>query len=187
MKPPKETQAFGSRPRQFEPLQSDHSQLSALFGDLSQEDLKRLHELRAREPELQQWIAADPERAALLRKNPEQALRDLQHHLRLDDRELKARLTEVPGGWTAEVLQVQKVATGTALLQAVWRHVNAAAADLTAFTADPLATVDAVARASGASAEERQAVTEPHVPFSRVVEDLRHDSAIWVRKVVPRR
>lgn len=159
MKPPTE-RAFGPPPRQLEPLGPDHFELSALFGDLSHEDLRRLHELRAREPELQQWIAADPERAALLRTDPGQALRDLQRHLRLDDRELKARLTEVPPGWTTEVLQVRKVPAGTALLQAVWRHLNAAEANLTAFTADPFATLAAVATASGATAEERKAVTD---------------------------
>jgi hypothetical protein len=159
MKLPKETRAFGPPPRQFEPLKSDHSELSALFGDLSHEDLQRLHELRAREPELQQWIAADPERATLLRTDPERALKDLQLHLRLDDRELKARLTEVPAGWTAEVMHVRQVPPGTALMQAVWRHLNAAEANLTAFKADPLATVAAVAGVSGATSEERQAVT----------------------------
>jgi hypothetical protein len=134
--------------------------LTALFGDLSHEDLRRLHELRAREPELQQWLAADPERATLLRTDPEKALRDLQLHLRLDDRELKARLTEVPAGWITEVLQVRKVPPGTTLMQAVWRHLNATEGNLSAFQANPLGTVAAVASASGATAEESAAVTE---------------------------
>lgn len=160
MKPTKESRRFGPPPRQLAPLEQGHDELSTLFKDLSETDLRRLQELRAREPELQQWIAADPSRAALLQTDPETALRDLQRHLRLDDRELKARLTEMPPEWTTEVLQVRKVPAGTALMQAVWRHLNAAEANLTAFKADPLGTVNAVAGATAASPEERKAVTD---------------------------
>ncbi len=160
MKPPKESRPFGPLPRQLAPLEPGHAELATLFKDLSDTDLRRLGELRAREPELQQWIAADPSRAAQLQTDPEKALGDLQRYLRLDDRELKARLTEAPAGWTAEVVQVRTVPPGTALMQAVWRHLNAVELNLTAFKADPLGTVNAVAAASGASAEERQAVTD---------------------------
>lgn len=160
MKPRRKTRTFDPPPRQFEPLVPDNVELSTLFKDLSETDLLRLQELRVREPELQQWIAADLSRAALLQSDPEKALRDLQHHLRLDDRELKARLTEVPAGWTTGVLQVRKAPPGTALMQAVWRHMNAAEANLNVFKADPLGTVNTVAGTTGASEVERRAVSD---------------------------
>ena len=160
MKPADDSRQFGRVPRQLEPLQPDHTELFTLFGDLSENQFRLLHELQTREPELRSWVAADPGRAALLESDPKTALGDLFAHLRMDDRELKARLVDIPPGWAATILKPREIATGEKLMEAVWRHLNAAAANLTAFTADPLAVVATVAAATGASAEERKAVTD---------------------------
>jgi hypothetical protein len=149
---------FGSVSDQLEPVQPDYSELSTLFGDLPEDQLRLLYELKSREAEVMNWIAADPRRATLVQSDPQTALLDLLRHLRIETRELKVRALDLPPGWTLAILQLRKTPVGTKLMQAVWAHLNAAKRNLTDFNADPFGVVTAVARSTGATGEERQAV-----------------------------
>ena len=151
---------FSTVPKPLEPVQPDYSDLSSVFGDLGEKELRLLQQLKSREPDVEAWIAADPKRAVQLKEDPRTAFADLIKHLRLDDRELRARVIELPRGWTLDVLQLRKIPAGAALLTAVWTHLNASAQNLTDFRADPFAVVNTVAGSTGASAADRQAVVD---------------------------
>jgi len=159
MKPP-DNRPFGTLPTNLEPVQPDFSDLTTLFGKLEQKELRLLQELKTREADVEAWISADPARATQLQKDPRAAFAELLKHLRLDDRDLHARVAELPRGWKLDVLKVRETPVGAKLLNAVWTHLNTAQQNLTAFRADPFAVVDTVTAASGASAAERQAVVD---------------------------
>src|SRR5262245_47065995 len=141
MKPLDNVPPFSTVPKTLEPVKPDYSELSTLFGDVGEKELRVLQELKARESDVEAWIAGDPTRAALLQKNPETAVADLLKHLRLDARELRARATALPAGWKLDVLQVRQAPVGAKLLKAVWTHLNAAQQNLNDFRADPFAVV----------------------------------------------
>jgi len=181
MKPPEKVPPFGSLSNQLEPVQPDYSEISALFGDLPEDQLRLLYELKSREAELTNWIAADPRRATLLQTDPKTALHDLLRHLRMEDRELQTRDINLPPGWAIEIVQLRKTPVGTKLMQAVWAHLNAAERNLTDFNADPFGVLAAVAGSTGATAAEHQAVVEA---LSTVlgIATLQTDSAVeWIR------
>jgi hypothetical protein len=160
MKPRDKVPPFSTVPKNLEPVQPDYADLSSVFGDVGERGLRLLQELKFRDNEVEAWIAGDPARAVQLQKDPKTAVADLLAHLRLDDRELSARATELPPGWTLEVLQVRQTPAGAKLLKAVWTHLNAAQQNLTDFQADPFAVVNTVAASTAATAPERQAVVD---------------------------
>ena len=181
MKQPDKLRPFGPVSNQLEPVQPDYSEISTLFGDLSEDQLRFLYELKSREAELMNWIAADPQRATLLQSDPQTALHDLLQHLRMDDRELQARHIDLPPGWSIEILQLRKTPVGTKLMQDVWAHLNAAERNLTDFKADPFGVVSAVAGSTGSATAEHQAVVEA---LSTVlgIATLQTDSTVeWIR------
>jgi hypothetical protein len=160
MNPRDKEPPFSTLPNNLESVRPDYSDLSSVFGDVGEKELRLLHELKSRGSEVEAWIAADPARAVQLQKDPKTAVADLLAHLRLDDRELKARVTDLPPGWKLDVLQVRQTPAGAKLLKAVWTHLNAAQQNLTDFQADPFGVVNTVAASTAATAPERQAVVD---------------------------
>jgi hypothetical protein len=186
MKPAKKVKPFSTLPNALEPVKPDYSDLSALFGEVGEKELRLLQELKSRASEVEAWIAADPARALELQQSPKTAVADLVKHLRLDARELRARTTKLPPGWKVDVLQVRQDPVGTKLLNAVWAHLNATQKNLNDFKADPFAVVNTVAGATGATAAERQAVVDA---LSKVlgIATLQPGSAVeWIRNVALR-
>ncbi len=184
MNPRDKVPPFSTVPRNLEPVQPGYGELASVFGDVGEKELRLLQELKSRDSDVEAWIAGDPARAVQLQEDPKTAVADLLAHLRLDDRELRARTTELPPGWKVDVLQVRQTPAGAELLKAVWTHLNAAQQNLNDFNADPFAVVDAVAASTGVTAAERQAVVDA---LSTVlgIATLRVDSSVeWVRNKV---
>lgn len=172
---------FGSVSNQLEPVQPDYSEISTLFGDLPEDQLRLLYELKSREAELMNWIAADPRRANLLLSDPQTALQDLLRHLRMENSELQARALDLPPGWSMGILQLRKTPVGTKLMQALWAHLNAAERNLTDFKADPFMVVDTVAGSTGATTAERQAVVNALSTVLGIATPQPDSTVEWVR------
>ncbi|MBS1223811.1 MAG: hypothetical protein H6R24_489 [Proteobacteria bacterium] len=160
MEPSDKFPPYSTIPSSLEPVAPDYSDLVDLFGNLEPEQLRLLQELKARAPEVDTWIASDPQRAALFKDDPNKALAYLLKYLRMDDRDLQVRVADLPPGWNLEVLHVRTTPVGAHLLQAIWGYLNAAEPDRSEFEADPFAVVTKVADSIGATSAERQAVVE---------------------------
>lgn len=189
MKPRDKSPPFAMVSKRLESVQpddseirgSDDSEIRGLFRNLAEKDLGLLHELKSRESELLSWIASDPRRVVLLQTDPKTAVHELLTQLRMDDRELKARVIELAGGWYVDVLRIRKGAVGEKLMQAVWAHLNAAEQNLVSFKADPFAAVAVVAGTTGASGEEKEAVIAALATVLGIARPTSDSLLEWIR------
>ena len=137
--------------------QTSQDALAAVFPDLTPDQRDMMRQLQARGADIEKWFKADPSRVEALQSNPSATLSELGDSLGITLRAAPA--ADLP---QITILHnpLKCICDPPRLLASVWAHIGQTEENMAAWTADRYEVIERVAAATGASAQDQQAVAD---------------------------